>query len=508
MAEDHEPPPGGQQRRTRDVPRSFGSALGLTVLGAVLPGAGFVAAGRRVLGIVVLTVLAVGVIFGLAILLVEPNPRMLAAELASRPTTLNVLGAVVLAAGLAWVTVIVSSHLMLRPRTASGWQRGLGITVVLVLCAAVLVPSARVSQYAFATHDFVRNVFPSTPDGEDDGEQPEVDREDPWKGQGRVNLMLLGGDAGEDRDGLRTDTTMVASINTKTGDTVLFSLPRNLENMPFPRSSPMYDYWPDGFDCGYSGGCILNSIYGFGRTHADDYPATVADPGAAALGDAVGAALGLDIDYFLMVDLMGFERLVDALGGIDIDVGPERVPIGGTDFYGNDQPEWKIEEWIEAGEQHLDGREALWFSRSRWRSDDYERMERQRCVVNAVVAQANPTNVLTNYLDLAATAEDIVTTDVPYQLFPAFVELADRVQQQPIRSLPFTNDVIPDSSDPDFVDIRDLVDEALDPPPVAPPVTEPPTSEPTDDPTDPTESASPTPTVDPTVAVAADEVCG
>ncbi len=508
MAEDRRPPPEGQAQRAPGASRSFGRALGLTVLGAVLPGAGFIAAGRRVLGTVVLAVLAIGVVFGVGILLVEPNPRMLAAELASRPTALNVLGVVVLAVALAWVIVIVSSHLMLRPRTAAGWQRGLGIAVVLALCAVVLVPSARVSQYAFATHDFVRNVFPSAPDGEDgddDQDQSAIDREDPWKGQDRVNLMLLGGDAGDGRDGLRTDTTMVVSINTQTGDTVLFSLPRNLENMPFPRSSPMHDYWPDGYDCGYSNGCILNSIYGFGQTHADDYPSNVVDPGAAALGESVGAALGLDIDYFLMVDLLGFERLIDALGGIDIDVGPERVPIGGTDFYGNDQPEWRIEEWIEAGEQHLDGRGALWFSRSRWRSDDYERMERQRCVVNAVVVQANPTNVLANYLDLASTAEDIITTDVPYQLFPAFVELADRVQQQPIRSLPFTDDVIPDRSDPDFGDIRDLVDVALDPPPVAPPVTEPPTSEPSDE---PTESASPTPTVDPTVAVAADEVCG
>ncbi len=505
MAEDRRPPPGGQAQRARVASRSFGRALGLTVLGAVLPGAGFVAAGRRVLGIVVLTVLAIGVILGVGILLVEPNPRMLAAELASRPTALNVLGGVVLAVGLAWIAVIVASHLMLRPPTAAGWQRGLGIVVVLALCAAVLVPSVRVSQFAFATHDFVRNVFPSAPDGdEDDQEQPEVDREDPWRGQARVNLMLLGGDAGDGRDGLRTDTTMVASIDTKTGDTVLFSLPRNLEDMPFPRSSPMYDYWPDGYDCGYSSGCILNSIYGFGQRHADDYPSNVVDPGAAALGESVGAALGLDIDYFLMVDLLGFERLVDALGGIDIDVGPERVPIGGTDFYGNDQPEWRIEEWIEAGEQHLDGREALWFSRSRWRSDDYERMERQRCVVNAVVAQANPTNVLANYLDLASTAEDIITTDVPYQLFPAFVELADRVQQQPIRSLPFTDDVIPDTSEPDYGEIRDLVDEALDPPP--PPMTSPPVTEPSTP--EPGESASPTPTIDPTVAVEADEVCG
>jgi LCP family protein required for cell wall assembly len=225
----------------------------------------------------------------------------------------------------------------------------------------------------------------------------------------------------------------------------------------------------------------------------------------AAVSDAVSATLGLDVNFYLMVDLEGFERLVDALGGIDINVGPDRVPIGGTDIDGNDQPEWAIEEWIEPGDQHLNGREALWFSRSRWRSDDYERMQRQRCVLNAVVDQANPANLLTNYLELAETAEDIISTDVPYQLFPAFLELADLVKAQPVRSLPFTNQVIV-SSDPDFREIRDLVRAALDPAPTPPPTSAPTTTAPPT--TEPGETTTPTTTTAPTQAVEADAVCG
>jgi LCP family protein required for cell wall assembly len=223
----------------------------------------------------------------------------------------------------------------------------------------------------------------------------------------------------------------------------------------------------------------------------------------AAVTDAVSATLGLDVDFFLMVDLGGFQRLIDALGGIDIHVS-ERVPVGGTRGDGSERPESAIDEWIEAGDQHLDGRLALWFSRSRWHTDDYERMERQRCVLNAVVDQANPANLLTNYLDLAATAEDIITTDVPYQLFPAFLELAGLVKAQPVRTLAFTNDVIV-SSNPDFDEIRALVQTALTPPPPPPETTPPTSAPPTSEPGETT--TPPTPTIDPGQAVDADAVC-
>ena len=73
---------------------------------------------------------------------------------------------------------------------------------------------------------------------------------DPWAGTPRVNVLLLGSDAGADRTGVRTDSMMVASINTRTGDTVLFGLPRNLQNVPFPEHDPLHKLFPQGFNCG------------------------------------------------------------------------------------------------------------------------------------------------------------------------------------------------------------------------------------------------------------------
>ena len=496
--------------RSRRKP--FRAVLGWTVLGAVLPGLGYVAAGRRRLGYAVLVLLGMLLMASLGVFLAEPNLKLLVAEIASRPDWLLVVGVGAVALAVLWIVVILTSHRMLVPRRAPGWQQAIGGLVALVLCAGVAVPSGIASRDSFATYDLVTRVFadgnPAPPyPGSTATAQP-IDRRKPWAGKPRLNILLLGGDAGDDRTGLRTDTMIVASIDTTTGATVLFSLPRNMEDAPFPEDSPLHASWPHGFNCGYNGGCILNAVYELGEAHADEFGLPPEEAGIAAIQGAVGETLGLSIDYHMLVDLEGFQQLVDALGGVTVDVGPTRVPIGGLDIEGHAQPAWKIEEWIPSGVQHLNGFQALWFARDRWSgdADDYMRMRRQRCLLNAVVEQATPQNVLANYLDIAQAAKDNITTDIPYQLFPALVELGDLVKTQPIRSLPFTKDVIV-SAHPDLDLIRTLVQRALEPPPatVAPSPTD---SGPTPPPTSPSGSPTESPTQDPTVAVEADAVCG
>ena len=80
---------------------------------------------------------------------------------------------------------------------------------------------------------------------------------------GRYNVLLLGGDSGADRWGLRPDSLSVASIDAETGETVLFGLPRNMLNFPFPKGSIMDEQFPDGYDCGAE--CELNSPVHLGR---------------------------------------------------------------------------------------------------------------------------------------------------------------------------------------------------------------------------------------------------
>lgn len=179
--------------------------------------------------------------------------------------------------------------------------------------------------------------------------------------------------------------------------------------------------------------------------------------------DVVGEITGLRIDQSVVINLKGFRALVDAMGGVDINA-KERVcvecssrPDGGIKWtYGK-------EEWIEPGLQHLDGRRALWYSRSRAGSDDFARMRRQRCVAGALIEQADPVSLLRRYPQLAKVVKDNVTIDIPRDELSAWVDLVLRIQKGgSIRSLPLTSTVI-HPANPDFAKIHALVKKSLKP---------------------------------------------
>ena len=141
---------------------------------------------------------------------------------------------------------------------------------------------------------------------------------------GRFNVLLLGGDAGADRVGLRPDSITLASIDANTGATVLFSLPRNLMKVPFAPGSVMAQQFPNGFDCGSD--CLLNAVYTWGSDHEKLWPEGT-DAGLDATRSAVEGVTGLHVNYYAMVDMAGFADLVNAVGGIDVDV-KHALPIG------------------------------------------------------------------------------------------------------------------------------------------------------------------------------------
>jgi anionic cell wall polymer biosynthesis LytR-Cps2A-Psr (LCP) family protein len=171
--------------------------------------------------------------------------------------------------------------------------------------------------------------------------------------------------------------------------------------------------------------------------------------------------LGLRIDYYTILDLDGFSGLVDAMGGVVVNV-PREIPIGGGHNLKTGAP-LPIHGYVHKGRRRLNGREALWFARSREGSDDYDRMRRQRCMVGALLDQSNPVRLLASYPRLAQVLKDNLQTDVPRSDLAAWVTLVERVQRGGIVSLPFTNDVI-STVHPDFAAIRQYVAESLNPP--------------------------------------------
>src|SRR5215207_7070944 len=428
---DRPTPPAGDFRRT----------VVYTIAGTALPGLGLIAARRRIAGWIILGVF-LAVLATLAVWATLDLQGLV--SLAVRPAVLRALTVGLILLALAWVGVVVTSHLTLRTRPTQT-QRIAGGILVGALAFAVTAPMAVASRYTYDQANLVTKVFGSEKDtksatrptlppaGPSQAGQPQS--QDPWANKPRLNILMLGGDAGPNRTGTRTDTVILASIDTRTGNTTLFSLPRNTARMPFPADSRLHKYYPKGFTGGNGNNAeyFLNSMY-------DNVPANVPKDvlgptdnlGADALKLSVGEALGLPVDYYVLINLQGFTKLINALGGITVNIN-SYIPIGGDTDRGIPP-----KEYLKPGaNQKLDGYHALWYARGRYGSSDFDRMDRQRCVINAIIKQANPTNMLARYEDVVKAGKDIVRTDMPQEVLPLMVDLSMRVKDGNVRSIVF-----------------------------------------------------------------------
>lgn len=455
--------PGSTGRR-----RGYGRFLGYAVLGSLVPGIGLIAAGRRALGWTILG-LWIAVVAGIVIAIVWMGlPGLLA--LGTDTGALAFVSVALLFFAALWLVVALVSLSFLQPGGLSGLQRLSGALAAMVAALLVVAPLVIASRYTATQSELLNRIF--TPDDERPGSTG-TSEADPWNGQSRVNVLLLGSDADSGRTGARPDTLIVASIDVETGRTVLLSLPRDLQRVPFPADSPLRWRYPSGFTGpGDPNEWLLNAVYqNVPAAHPKVFEGS-SHPGADATKWAVEGVLGIGIDYFVMVNLKGFQRLVDALGGITVDVR-YRIPI-----------ETKVDErtgqctpatgWIEPGlNQRLNGKQALWFARARCGpypvTDDFNRMERQRCVIGAIVDAAPAMTLLTRYEQIAEAVEDIVVTDIPQRVLPAFVDLGLKMRDASVTSLAFTDEVIASRSNPDYQRIRALAAEALEPSPAKTP---------------------------------------
>lgn len=251
---------------------------------------------------------------------------------------------------------------------------------------------------------------------------------------GRYNIMLLGADSGRDRFGIRPDSISVISINAATGQAVNIGLPRNLQHVGFVAGSPMLKVYPNGWNCGFE--CLINAIYkDVTDNHSDLYPDAVkhgSTPGVEATRDAVSYVTGLKIQSYVIVDMAAFSSLIDALGGIDINV-QQRLPIGGQKDDLSD-----VKGWIEAGQQHMNGYTALWYARSRHSTNDYDRMRRQHEVEDQVLKQMDPANVLSRVQQIMSAGKELVKTDIPSGMLFEYKNLAGKAKAYGIKSLNIT----------------------------------------------------------------------
>nr|SBO95096.1 cell envelope-related transcriptional attenuator [Nonomuraea gerenzanensis] len=410
-----------------------------------MPGAAHLRAGHRRTGLVLISVYAVLLLIALALGLTVAGDLANAAWLADRG---NMMTVVVIAGvlALAWFAVLATSYVALGPNRLNQQGQILTGIVVGVLCVSVMSPFALTANYVLTFRDAVGSIFKETPDPGD----PQITHnpEDPWNGKDRVNFLLIGGDAAGNRTGVRTDSMNVASVDLRTGATVLFSLPRNLQHVRFPTSSPLHKQFPNGFMAELPNGGLLNEVW----QYANDNPQLMGgkNRGPRALMDAIGYTLGLKLDYYMLMNMYGFADLVDAIGGLRIRVDQD-VKWGG--LYGTAGT-------IKAGYRKLTGEQALWYGRSRVGSDDFSRMSRQRCVIGAFAQQATPAVILARFEKIAGAAKRLAQTNIPQSLLPALVELAVKVKDAKITSLQF---VPPEfySGRPDWAKIRTATKKAI-----------------------------------------------
>ena len=334
-----------------------------------------------------------------------------------------------------WAALFIDAWRLAQPLTLRQGHRLAIVGLNGALCFSVAGALLFGAHVVTVQRDFLKTMFSN---GEASGAT-----------DGRYNVLLIGGDSGDDRWGLRTDSMTVASIDAETGQTILFGLPRNLENFDFAPGSTMAKQFPHGFDCG-DDACYLNGVSTWAEDHPQLFPRSK-HPGVQATEEAIEGITGLTINYWAMVNLQGFSDLVDAVGGVTLDVR-DRIPVGGL---GDD-----VTGYIEPGVRKLDGHDTLWFARAREGSDDYSRMARQKCVMSAMLDQLSPETVATSFGDIASATTGMVQTNLPRSEVGRFVQLALKAKSQKIHTVSFVPPMI-DTAEPDLALIKKKVQESI-----------------------------------------------
>ena len=209
---------------------------------------------------------------------------------------------------------------------------------------------------------------------------------------GQVNILLLGSDHRFSfGNSFRTDTIILVTISPKKERITVTSFPRDL-----------YVYIP-----GYAMQRI-NTAYGQG--------------GFEMLAKTIEYNFGVRPEYFILIDFRKFVKMIDKLGGLDVNVGTEL-----TDLRGN--------QWVtfEKGVTHMNGQTALWYARSRKTTSDFERNRRQQEVLQAIFERLFTLDTIAKAPQLYQDNEDSVTTNIHLIDILPFLPLAARIDTSEIK---------------------------------------------------------------------------
>ncbi|MEV7607025.1 LCP family protein [Paenarthrobacter sp. NPDC089322] len=423
-------------------------AFVLVLLTLFIPGSAQIVAGDRKLGRIALRVTLTVWALALVALFIALVNRTMLLSIVTHPVGSLVIIVVLVALALGWAYLFLNTLRIIRPTLLAPGMRPI---IAVVLAVTTILASGSLGYLAYVlnvSRNAIGSIFNAG---------PAIDPVD-----GRYNFLMMGGDAGDDRTGRRPDSLSVISVDAKTGESAIISVPRNLQNAQFSEDSPMRQIYPEGYNCGDE--CLINAVNTeVTNNYKDLYPG-VADPGAQATLEAVSGTLGITVQAYVLVDMDGFAKLIDAMGGIRIKAGGW-VPISGPTIDEANGIHGMPDGWIPAGDVHLNGFQALWYGRSREFVDDYARIARQQCVQQAMLKQLDPGTLLTKFEDIANAGTKVVDSNISSAQLGSFVDLALKSKNQPVKRLTIGP---PDfdasfSTVPDFDLIHSKVQELLTP---------------------------------------------
>lgn len=256
------------------------------------------------------------------------------------------------------------------------------------------------------------------------------------KSDHNINVLILGKAGGQHEGPDLTDTIIFSSLDIKKQRVTMVSIPRDL--------------W--SFDLKGK----VNTAYLVGESKKKGGGITLAK-------SVINRIVGQPIDYAIVIDFSGFEKSVDLLGGIDVEVNrgfdDYEYPITGKE---NDPCENKPEELdalatassqleafpcryihvrFDSGRQHMDGETALRFVRSRHaqgpEGSDFARSQRQEKIINSLRDKVLSLNIILNptkVLGLYETVKDSIDTDITTSEFDDFIKLGKNLKSAKIQS--------------------------------------------------------------------------
>ena len=247
----------------------------------------------------------------------------------------------------------------------------------------------------------------------------------PWDGKERLNVLLVGTDQRPKEGTYNTDTMIVLSIDPQTRRVAMFQLPRDAADLPVPPQAR--SVWGSVYTR------KVNSWFTANRQLRTVWPG-INDRarGMNALKAMLGGMYGLDIKYYVEVDFQGFVKVVDTLGGVNINV---QNPLSDDHYPAENNVLRRL--YVPAGPQHMTGTQALAYARSRKTTDDFDRGRRQQRVLLSLREQTDVGSVLSKLPELINALKKSVRTDIPTAELPKLLGLANSIDTRNVRSFVF-----------------------------------------------------------------------